>query len=124
MPQISQLASEGLSSREISEKVGVGKTTIALWLHQMQHVRTAPQPRDPAQRIREKIDDYTLMRDGGRKGWQGHTATSAPPTKIYHTTPASNTTPHRFQAFHNSMANPPFARRIPLTSPHGERLTE
>ncbi|MGO9111109.1 MAG: hypothetical protein ACLP9L_17945 [Thermoguttaceae bacterium] len=67
MPQISKLASEGLSCREISEKVGVGKTTIALWLHEMQQVRTPPQPRDPAQRIREKVDDYTLMRDRGRK---------------------------------------------------------
>ncbi|MGO9114054.1 MAG: hypothetical protein ACLP9L_32970 [Thermoguttaceae bacterium] len=70
MPQISKFASEGLSCREISEKVGVGKTTVALWLHEVQQVGTPPQPRDPAQRIREKIEDYTLMRDELLEAWR------------------------------------------------------
>ncbi len=70
LPQIAKLADEGLSSREIQEKTGVGKSSIADWLREVRR-KAAEKPKlDPAEMIRNEIAFYLSVRDEAIDAWR------------------------------------------------------
>ncbi len=70
LPQITKLADEGLSSREIGAKVGVGKTAIAQWLREMRREAAARQSLDPEEMIGKEIAFYLAVRDEAIDAWR------------------------------------------------------
>ncbi len=69
-PEVLRLARDGLSSREIAEKVGVSKTTVGKWLRAARHKRAAKKAPDPAAALRKKIARCQLIADQLFQAWR------------------------------------------------------
>ena len=70
LPQIAQLAREGLSCREIGKKIGVSKSAVDRWLRALRREPPQKNSPDPAIAIREKIARYKSIRDDLLQAWR------------------------------------------------------
>ncbi len=70
LPQIAQLAQEGLTYREIGEKLGLPRSTVGRWLRGWRRESAAKKPPDPAAAIRKKIAWYESISKNLLEGWR------------------------------------------------------
>jgi hypothetical protein len=70
LPQISQLAQEGLSSREIGKRLGLPKSTVGRWLRAMRRDSATKPLHDPAEAIAKEIEFYQAVRDEAIEAWR------------------------------------------------------
>jgi len=61
LPQITRLAREGFSSREIGEKLALPKATVGRWLRATRRKPATNKPPDPAELIVQKIARHKRM---------------------------------------------------------------
>ncbi len=61
MPQIAQLALEGLSCRDIAKKVGLEKSTVHRWLRELRRYAAAHQPPGTAELTGNAASRYDLI---------------------------------------------------------------
>ncbi len=70
LAEVARLTREGLSQREIGERLGVSKSAAGKWQRAMKGKRAARKALDPAQAIRKKIARYRSIADTLLDAWR------------------------------------------------------
>jgi len=68
--QVARLAEEGLSSREIAQRLALSKATVDRWLRRIRQESAARQTLDPAEVLRQKIARYQAISDKLFEAWR------------------------------------------------------
>ena len=108
LPQITKLAQEGRSCREIAQRLRIGKSSVHQWLRELQTedaaskpLNAVEKPLDPAEVIREAIGQEEVMYEEFMAAWrrsQTDKERRVPRTAARPTTPALGKRKRRFAA--------------------------